>query len=52
VLIELNAEYAAMAERRIARDRIERGDGTMAEVAAAGLPETPLEAWIRGGAAA
>ena len=52
VLIELNADYAAMAERRIARDRIERGNGTMAEVAAAGLPETPLEAWIRGGATA
>lgn len=52
VLIELNPEYAAMAERRIARDRLERGVGGMAEVAVAALPETPLEAWIKGEAVA
>jgi DNA modification methylase len=44
ILIELNPEYAAMAEARIARDRLERGSGTMADVASARLPLTPLEA--------
>jgi DNA modification methylase len=44
ILIELSPEYAAMAEARIARDRLERGSGTMADVASARLPLTPLEA--------
>jgi hypothetical protein len=39
-----------MAERRIARDRCARGDGTMADVAAAKLELTPLEALIAGAA--
>ncbi len=43
--IELSAEYIAIAERRIARDRLERGAGTMADVAKA-LPPTPLEALL------
>lgn len=46
ILIELNPDYAAMAERRIARDRLERGSGDMADVAKADLPLTPLEALI------
>jgi DNA modification methylase len=44
VLIELNGDYAAMIERRVARDRLERGDGTMADVKSAKLDPTPLEA--------
>jgi len=45
--IELNPDYAAMAERRIARDRLERGHHSMAEVAKAKLPPTPLEALMQ-----
>jgi DNA modification methylase len=48
ILLELNPEYAAMAERRIARERLERGAGTMVDVAKAALPLTPLEALMRG----
>ena len=44
ILIELKPEYAAMAERRIAADRLKRGSGSMVDVAAAKLPPTPLEA--------
>lgn len=47
ILIELNPEYTAMAERRIARDRLERGEGDMADVKKADLPLTPLEALMR-----
>ncbi len=49
ILIELSAEYAAMAERRIARGRLKRGSGTMEDVAAACLAPTPLEALIAAG---
>jgi hypothetical protein len=38
-----------MAERRLARDRLERKAGTMADVAAAKLPPTPLEALMQEG---
>jgi DNA modification methylase len=47
--IELNPDYVAMAERRLARDRLERKQGTMADVAAAQLPLTPLEELMQGG---
>lgn len=49
--IELNPDYVAMSERRIARDRLERKKGTMADVAAAKLPLTPLEALMQEGPA-
>ena len=49
VLIELNPDYCAMAEKRIARDRLERGAGNMADVAAAQLDPTPLEEMLAGG---
>lgn len=48
ISIELNPEYAEMQERRIARDRLERGQKTMEHVAKAKLPVTPLEALMRG----
>ena len=49
ILIELNSRYAAMAKRRLARDRLERGDGTMDDVKEAQLPPTPLEALMAEG---
>jgi len=48
ISIELNSEYAEMQERRIARDRLERGQKTMEQVAKAKLPATPLEALMGG----
>lgn len=48
VMIELNPEYAKMIKRRIARDRLERKAGTMADVAEAALEPTPLEALMTG----
>lgn len=42
--IEINSEYVEMSERRLARDRLERGVGTMTDVKAAKLDPTPLEA--------
>jgi DNA modification methylase len=48
--IELSPKYARMAKRRIARDRLERRAGTMADVGAAELEPTPLEAlMVEGG---
>jgi DNA modification methylase len=44
VLIDLNPENETMAERRIARDRLQRGNLTMDNVKAARLAPTPLEA--------
>lgn len=43
VLIEINPEYVSIAKRRLAKDRLARKAGTMADVAAANLPPTPLE---------
>lgn len=48
VLIELNPEYAAMARKRVARDRLDRKRGTMQDVQDAALEPTPLEALIGG----
>jgi DNA modification methylase len=47
--IDINPDYVAMAERRVARDRLERKQGTMADVAAAQIPLTPLEELMQGG---
>lgn len=41
--IELNPEYIAMAERRLARDRAMRGTASRADQAIAALLPTPLE---------
>jgi DNA modification methylase len=62
--IELNPDYIAMAERRLARDRLERSQGTIAdhdlvaeaaarrrEAELAKLPPTPLEALMKGAVA-
>lgn len=46
ILIELNPDYAAMAKKRIARERLVRKRASMADVADAALPPTPLEAWL------
>jgi DNA modification methylase len=47
ILIDIDPANEAMAERRIARDRLARKQGTMADVAAAKLPPTPLEALMQ-----
>ena len=52
VLIELKEDYCAMARQRVAADRLKRKEGTMANVAAAALPPTPIEAYIAEAAAA
>lgn len=44
--IELDPESNALAERRMARDRLERGSGTMRDVATARIVPTPLEALL------
>lgn len=46
ILIELNPEYAAMAKKRLARDRLARKNFTMETVAEAALEPTPLEALL------
>jgi site-specific DNA-methyltransferase (cytosine-N4-specific) len=49
ILIDINEANREMAERRLARDRLERKQGTMADVAAAQIPLTPLEELMQGG---
>lgn len=44
--VELNPDYIAIAEKRLARDRIERGTATRTDQAAARLAPTPLEALL------
>jgi DNA modification methylase len=51
ILIELNPDFCDMARRRCAEDRLIMGCGTMADVAAAGLEPTPIEAYIAAAAA-
>jgi site-specific DNA-methyltransferase (cytosine-N4-specific) len=51
VLIDIDPVNKEMAEKRIARDRLERKQGTMADVTAAKLPPTPLEALMQEGPA-
>jgi hypothetical protein len=46
ILIELSADYCNMARKRVAADRLKRRRGAMADVAAAALPLTPIEAYI------
>lgn len=43
ILIEGNPEYVGIARRRLARDRLARKKGTMADVAEAKLEPTPIE---------
>lgn len=46
ILIEINPGYVEIAKRRIARARLKRRRASMADVAAAGIEPTPLEALI------